>query len=250
MVYGKTAMGTAWRGLRRLGYRTGRQMGLQRFIINLCLAAASVLAPHAASAQAAAGDKTVKIVAFGDSLTAGYQLAPSEAFPAVLSRALAARGHKVDIINAGVSGDTTAAARDRISWAVPPDTDAVILEFGANDALRGLDPAAARSNLDAIIASLKAQNAEVLLAGMLAPRSMGEPYTKAFDAIFPELATKHGLLLYPFFVDKIALKPELNLADGLHPNAKGVEAIVADILPKVEEMIARVAARRAAVGKG
>jgi acyl-CoA thioesterase I len=193
-------------------------------------------------------DKPIKIVAFGDSLTAGYQLAPSEAFPSVLARALEARGHKVEILNAGVSGDTTAAGRDRLAWAVPPDTEAVILELGANDALRGLDPGKARENLDWIIAAIKAQGADVLLAGMYAPRSMGEAYFKPFDSIYPSLSDKHGLLLYPFFVEPIALKPELNLPDGLHPNAKGVAAIVAGILPKVEDLLARVKARRAAKG--
>ena len=196
----------------------------------------------------AAAEMPIRMVAFGDSLTAGYQLPPSDAFPAVLARALAALGHNVEILNAGVSGDTTAAGRDRIAWAVPPETEAVILELGANDALRGLDPGLARVNLDAMITTIKAQGAEVLLAGMLAPRSMGEAYFKPFDAMYPELAAKHGLTLYPFFVEAIALKPNLNLADGLHPNAKGVAAIVASILPKVEDLIARVKARRLAKG--
>jgi acyl-CoA thioesterase I len=199
-------------------------------------------------AQTVSADKPIKIVAFGDSLTAGYQLPPSEAFPVVLAKALEARGHKVEILNAGVSGDTTAAARDRIAWAVPPETEAVILEFGANDALRGLDPGKARDNLDAMITAIKGQGADILLAGMFAPRSMGEPYSKPFDAIFPALADKHGLLLYPFFIEAVAMKPELNLADGMHPNAKGVAAIVASILPKAEELIARVKARRLAKG--
>ncbi len=199
-------------------------------------------------AQTAGADRPIKIVAFGDSLTAGYQLPPNQAFPVVLATALAARGHQVEILNAGVSGDTTAAARDRIAWAVPPETEAVILEFGANDALRGLDPAKARDNLDAMITTIKGQGADILLAGMFAPRSMGEPYSKPFDAIYPALADKHGLLLYPFFIEAIALRPELNLADGIHPNAKGVAAIVASILPKAEELIARVKARRLAKG--
>jgi acyl-CoA thioesterase I len=234
----------------------GRNMGrLLRRVFLLQIGAALMLfnvatwvALPSALAQAAPADKPIKIVAFGDSLTAGYQLPPNEAFPVVLTKALEARGHKVEILNAGVSGDTTAAARDRIAWAVPADTEAVILEFGANDALRGLDPAKARDNLEAIIATIKGQGADVLLAGMVAPRSMGEPYTKPFDAIFPALAEKHGLLLYPLFIEAIALKPELNLADGLHPNAKGVAAIVAGILPKAEELIARVKARRLVKG--
>ncbi len=200
-----------------------------------------------AAAQAVA-DRQIKIVAFGDSLTAGFMLPPADAFPAVLARALDARGHRVEMINAGVSGDTTAAGRDRLAWAVPPDTDAVILEFGANDALRGLSPLAARANLEAMITALKAQGAEILLAGMLAPRSLGEDYTKPFDAIFPDLAQKHGLLLYPFFIEAIALKPALNLADGLHPNARGTAAMAAAILPQAEALIARVKARRQTKG--
>ena len=199
---------------------------------------------------AAEADAPIKIAAFGDSLSAGFQLSPDQAFPAQLDRALKAKGHKVEVFNAAVSGDTTAAGLDRLAWAVPEDTDAVIVELGANDALRGLDTKAARANLDAIITRLKAQKADVLLAGMKAPRNLGAPYVDAFDAIFPELAAKHGVLLYPFFAEKIALKAELNLADGMHPTAKGVAEIVADILPKVEALIGQVKARRAARAKG
>ena len=231
----------------------GRNMGrrLRRTVLvemGAALMLFNVAALPSALAQAAPADKPIKIVAFGDSLTAGYQLPSNEAFPVVLAKALEARGHKIEILNAGVSGDTTAAGRDRIAWAVPPDTEAVILEFGANDALRGLDPVKARENLDVMITSIRAQGADVLLAGMLASRSMGELYTKPFDAIYPALAEKHGLLLYPFFIEASVFKPELNLADGLHPNAKGVAAIVASILPKVEELIARVKVRRLAKG--
>ena len=237
------------------------QMGVQRSRVNAgwCLGLlltifAFIAGANSAGAQAptqpVAMTKPIKIVAFGDSLTAGYLLAPNEAFPVVLGKALAARGHTVEMINAGVSGDTTSAARDRISWAVPPDADAVILELGANDALRGLDPIAARRNLEAMIQGFQAQKADILLAGMLAPRSLGDAYTKTFDAIFPDLASKYGLLLYPFFLDKTALNPQLSLPDGLHPNAKGVEAIVAGILPQAEALIARIKARRVAAAKG
>lgn len=192
------------------------------------------------------GDRPVKIVAFGDSLTAGYLLPQSDAFPAQLARALAARGLSVDVTNAGVSGDTTAAARERLAWSVPADTDAVILELGANDALRGLDPAAARQNLEAMIQAILGQKSDILLAGMLAPRSLGDTYTKPFDAIYPELAAKYGLPLYPFFLTATALKPQLTLTDGMHPNAQGVAAIVADILPQVEALVAKVKSRRGA----
>jgi acyl-CoA thioesterase I len=217
------------------------EMGALLVVFNVAMGSGIVQAQSAA-------ETPIKIVAFGDSLTAGYQLPPSEAFPAVLARVLEARGHRVEILNAGVSGDTTSAARERIAWAVPPETEAVILEFGANDALRGLDPAKALENLDFMIAAIKARGADCLLAGMVAPRSMGDAYVKPFDAIYPALAAKHGVLLYPLFIEAIALKPELNLADGLHPNAKGVVAIVASILPKAEDLIARVKARRAAKG--
>jgi acyl-CoA thioesterase-1 len=184
---------------------------------------------------------------FGDSLVAGFQLKAADAFPAQLERALKARGHTAEVINAGVSGDTTASALERLRWAVPERTDAVIIELGANDALRGLDPARAKANLEKIIASLKAGGAEVLLAGLLAPRNLGEDYRRAFDAIYPELAKKHGLILYPFFLDGVALDGKLNLGDGIHPNAQGVAEITRRILPAVEELIGRV---RAAGSRG
>ncbi|MEQ1648239.1 MAG: arylesterase [Hyphomicrobiaceae bacterium] len=186
----------------------------------------------------------IKIVAFGDSLTAGYLLPADKGFAPVLARVLKSRGHDVEIINAGVSGDTTAAGLERLAWAVPPNADAVIVELGANDALRGLSPQAARNNLDKILATLKAQKSDILISGMRAPRSLGDNYVNAFDPIFADLAQKYGAILHPFFLERIALKANLNLSDGIHPNEKGVEEIVADILPKVEELIARVKARR------
>jgi acyl-CoA thioesterase-1 len=196
------------------------------------------------------GKAPVRIVVLGDSLVAGFQLKASDAFPAQLERALTARGHQVDVINAGVSGDTTAGGLERVRWAVPDGTDAVIVELGANDALRGLDPARAKANLDRIMVAVKATGADVLLAGMLAPRNMGEDYIREFDAIYPALAAKHGALLYPFFLDGVALNGQLNLGDGIHPNAKGVAEITRRILPKVEELIARVRARQTAGSRG
>jgi acyl-CoA thioesterase I len=186
----------------------------------------------------------------GDSLVAGFQLKASDAFPAQLERALKAKGHSVEVINSGVSGDTTAAGLERIKWAVPERTDAVILELGANDALRGLDPGRAKANLEKIITTLKGDGAEVLLAGMLAPRNMGETYASSFDRMYPELAKKHGLILYPFFLDGVALDSSLNLGDGIHPNPKGVAEIIKRILPAVEELIARVRSRQPAASKG
>lgn len=192
----------------------------------------------------------LRIVVLGDSLVAGFQLKSSDAFPAQLERALKAKGHAVEVINAGVSGDTTAGGLDRVAWAVPERTDAVILELGANDALRGLDPGRAKANLEKIITTLKAGGAEVLLAGMLAPRNLGEDYVRSFNAIYPDLAKKHGLILYPFFLDGIALNGNLNLSDGMHPNPKGVAEITKRILPSVEELMARARARQAAASKG
>jgi acyl-CoA thioesterase I len=204
----------------------------------------------AAVAVAAVPAKPMRIVVFGDSLVAGFQLKASDAFPAQLERALQARGHSVEIINAGVSGDTTAGGLARLKWAIPAATDAVILELGANDALRGLEPARAKANLDKIIVELKADGIEVLLAGMLAPRNLGTSYSAAFNAIYPELASKHALLLYPFFLDGIAFDAKFNLGDGLHPNGSGVAEITRRILPQVEQLIDRVRTKRAAASKG
>jgi acyl-CoA thioesterase I len=192
----------------------------------------------------------IRIVVLGDSLVAGFQLRASDAFPAQLERALRAKGHLVEVINAGVSGDTTANGLERMRWAVPERTDAVILELGANDALRGLDPVRAKANLEKIIIGLKGDGAEVLLAGMVAPRNLGEEYSRAFASIYPDLAKKHGLILYPFFLDGVALNGSLNLGDGLHPNPNGVAEITKRILPAVEEMIVRVRARQPASSKG
>ncbi len=204
-----------------------------------------LIAALALGANAAPAGQPLRIVVLGDSLVAGLGLKRSEAFPAQLERALKERGHAVDVINAGVSGDTTAGGLDRLGWAVPEKTDAVILELGANDALRGLDPGRAKANLDKIIATLKAGGTEVLLAGMMAPRNLGEDYVRAFNGIYPELAAKHGVILYPFFLEGVALNGSLNLNDGLHPNSRGVAEITKKILPSVEELIGRVRAKQA-----
>jgi acyl-CoA thioesterase I len=226
-------------------------MVLRLLLCNWRIAAVTISLLAALAAPAAAQTKTpLRIVVLGDSLVAGFQLKSSDAFPAQLERALKGKGHAVEVINAGVSGDTTAAGLERMRWAVPERTDAVILELGANDALRGLDPVRAKANLDRIITTLKAGGAEVLLAGMLAPRNMGEDYARAFDAIYPELAGKHGVLLYPFFLDGVAMDAALNLGDGMHPNPKGVAEITKRILPAVEELMARARARQAASSKG
>ena len=206
------------------------------FRVLLCnwLIAAVATSVLATGALAQARTAPIRIVMLGDSLVAGFQLKTSDAFPAQLERALKAKGYAVEVINAGVSGDTTAAGLERLRWAVPERTDAVILEFGANDALRGLDAGRAKANLEKIITTLKAGGTEVLLASMIAPRNLGEEYTRVFDGIYPQLAQKHGLILYPFFLDGVALNGNLNLGDGIHPNTKGVAEITRRILPKVE----------------
>jgi acyl-CoA thioesterase-1 len=193
--------------------------------------------------MATAADRPVRIVVLGDSLSAGLGLAAQDTLPAKLERALKAKGHGVTIANAGVSGDTAAGGLARLDWSIPEGTDAVILELGANDALRGADPKATRAALDAIISRLKARRIAVLLAGMLAPRNLGEDYAKAFDPIYPELAAAHGLILYPFIAEGVAGERALNQADGIHPTAAGVDVIVARLLPKAEELIARVKSR-------
>jgi acyl-CoA thioesterase-1 len=193
---------------------------------------------------AAAADPPIRIVVLGDSLSAGFGLAAQDALPAKLERALKAKGHNVTIENAGVSGDTAAGGLGRLDWSVPDGTDAVILELGANDALRGADPKHTRASLEAIIRRLKERRIAVLLAGMLAPRNFGEDYVKAFDPIYPELAAVHDLILYPFILDGVAGDRALNLSDGLHPTPAGVDIIVARMLPKAEELIARVKAAK------
>ncbi|MCJ2047856.1 arylesterase [Methylobacterium sp. J-078] len=193
-----------------------------------------------APARAAPDAAPIKLVAFGDSLTAGYRLPANAAFPAVLERALKARGRQVAVTNAGVSGDTTTGGLDRLDWSIPDGTDGVILELGANDMLRGTDPAVTRKALEAMITRLKTRGIPVLLTGMKASPNLGPDYVARFDAIYPDLARSHDLVLYPFFLDGIVGDRSAHLDDGLHPNVKGVETIVAGILPTVERFLDRV----------
>lgn len=181
--------------------------------------------------------QSLRILALGDSLTAGLGVDPADAFPAKLEAALKARGHDIVITNAGVSGDTSTAGAERLDWALGDPVDAVILELGANDALRGIDPDQTEKALDRILTEIKRRNLPVLFAGMLAPRNLGPDYGKKFDALFPRLAQKHGVLFYPFFLDGVAADPALNQPDGLHPNSKGVDMIVSRILPITEDLL-------------
>lgn len=194
--------------------------------------------------QGIARAETVSIVGFGDSLMAGYELAPEDAFPAKLEVALKDKGRDVTIANASVSGDTTSGGLARLDWSVPDGTDAVLLELGANDALRGISPEKTRANLDAMISRLKERGIKVLLVGMLAPPNMGADYAARFDTIYPDLAQSHNITLYPFFLDGVAAETGLDIGDGMHPNAKGIDIMVERFLPYAETLINSVSAAK------
>jgi acyl-CoA thioesterase I len=205
-----------------------------------------LLAPATAFAQATAARETkpVKMVVLGDSLSAGLGLSAPAAFPARLQKALQAKGIEVDMINAGVSGDTTSGGRDRLDWSVPEGTEAVILELGANDALRGVDPKVTRSALTDILTRLKARGIAVLLCGMYAPPNYGADYSARFNAIYPDIAREFGVPLYPFFLEGVATEAKLNQPDGLHPTADGIDVIVKNILPTVEAFLGAIPGQR------
>ena len=185
----------------------------------------------------AAQAEPARILVLGDSIAAGYGLAADEAFPARLESHLRRAGHEVRVIDAGVSGDTTAGGFARLDWALADRPHIVIVELGGNDGLRGIAPQATRANLDAILARLKARGPRVLLTGMLAPPNLGAEYGRAFDAIYPELAAKYGVALYPFVLDGVAAQPDLNQRDGIHPNARGVAVMVDRIAPYVVRLL-------------
>lgn len=205
-----------------------------------------LLVPGAVLAQttAARESKPVKMVVLGDSLSAGLGLSASAAFPGRLQKALESKGIAVDMINAGVSGDTSSGGRDRLDWSVPQGTDAVIVELGANDALRGTDPRITRSALSDILTRLKARKIAVLLCGMVAPPNYGADYSARFNAIYPDIAREFGVPLYPFFLEGVAADARLNQADGLHPTAEGINVIVKNILPTVEAFLGAVSGQR------
>ncbi|MGR9248298.1 arylesterase [Rhizobium leguminosarum] len=185
----------------------------------------------------AANARTINLVGFGDSLMAGYQLPPGDGFPEKLQAALKAKGLDVTIANAGVSGDTTTGGLARIDWSVPDGTDGVILELGANDALRGIPPEESAKNLDQMITRLKERGIAVLLAGIIAPPNMGAEYAARFNPIYQKLSEKHGLPLYAFFLDGVALEAGLKLEDGMHPNARGVDVMVEKMEPAVTNFV-------------
>ncbi|NKL57439.1 arylesterase [Rhizobium leguminosarum] len=185
----------------------------------------------------AADARTINLVGFGDSLMAGYQLPPGDGFSEKLQAALKAKGLDVTIANAGVSGDTTTGGLARIDWSVPDGTDGVILELGANDALRGIPPEESEKNLDQMITRLKERGIAVLLAGMMAPPNMGADYAARFNPIYQKLSEKHGLPLYAFFLDGVALEAGLKLEDGMHPNARGVDVMVEKMEPAVTNFV-------------
>ncbi len=233
-AFRRAAKGTAARlsrpyGMPGRGFQVGRA---------LAVAVAAMLA-WAAPGAVAAG-RPLQVVALGDSLSAGYQLPADAAFPAVLEQALRAAGHDVTVANAGVSGDTAAGGLQRLDWSVPDGTDAVIVELGGNDMLRGFDPDETRRTLETIITRLQARGIKVLLAGMRALPSLGPEYGTRFQAIYPALARQFDVPLYPFFLEGVSQDPDLKLADGLHPNPAGVRVVVRTILPSVERLLKSV----------
>jgi acyl-CoA thioesterase I len=215
-------------GLRLMAFKH-----LARLVLPTLLALAAIVSVSAA--------QPYRIVGFGDSLMAGYGLGPAEGFPEKLEAALRKKGHDVVIANAGVSGDTTSGGLSRLDWSVPDGTRLVILELGANDMLRGLPPAVTEQNLDKMLSRLKERRIAVLLVGMVAAPNLGPDYAGAFDGIYSRLAGKHGVPLYPFFLDGVASDRTFLLDDGMHPNAAGIDRMVERVLPEVEKLIGRSA---------
>ncbi|MBB3316449.1 acyl-CoA thioesterase-1 [Rhizobium sp. BK181] len=188
----------------------------------------------------AASARTISLVGLGDSLMAGYQLPPGDGFLEKLQAVLKAKGVDISIANAGVSGDTTTGGLARIDWSIPDGTDGVILELGANDALRGIPPQESEKNLDQMIARLKERGIAVLLVGMLAPPNMGGDYAAQFNSIYQKLAQKHGVALYPFFLDGVALDASLKLDDGMHPNSRGIDVMVEKMEPAITQFLGTI----------
>jgi acyl-CoA thioesterase-1 len=216
-----------------------RRYGFFVHIAVLLLALMTIAGPAGADAT-----KPIKLVALGDSLSAGLGLPAQQAFPAKLQKALQAKGIAVDMINAGVSGDTSSGGRDRLDWSVPDGTEGVIVELGANDAMRGIDPDLTRAALTDIVQRLKARKIAVMLCGMLAPPNFGADYGARFNSIYPDLAKQFDVPLYPFFLDGVAADAKLNQADGIHPTAEGVDIVVNNMLPTVEAFLRTIGEQR------
>lgn len=225
--------------LRRYGGLAKRFNAIAALCLGLSLPAGAAFA-QAPGIAPAKGDSPIRLLVLGDSLSAGYGLAANEAFPVQLERALRAKGHNVNVINAGVSGDTSAGGRARLDWSLADKPHAAIVELGANDGLRGVEPKSTADNLGAILKALKDRGMPTLLAGMYAPPNLGAAYGKEFNALYARVAKEHGAALYPFFLDGVAAEAALNQGDGIHPNAKGVAVIVERILPAVEKLIGQV----------
>ncbi len=226
------------RGGRCPGYGPSRRR-INALAVAAVLGLALVL-PAGATEVRNARERPPRLLVLGDSLTAGYNLAQDAAFPVQLEHALKAAGHDVTVLNAGVSGDTTAGGRARLDWVLGEDPDAAIVALGGNDALRGLDPDAMKANLTAIVERFQADGLPVLIAGMKAPPNLGPDYAHDFEAVFPAVADSTGALLHPFFLQGVAADPTLNQADGIHPTARGVAVMVQGILPGVVALLHRV----------
>jgi len=232
--------------VRSYGTSAGAVEGPLGLFVHILVLSLGLMTADIASAQTspAAPAKPIKMVVLGDSLSAGLGLSGPAAFPIRLQKSLETKGIKVDMINAGVSGDTASGGRDRLDWSIPEGTEAVIIELGANDALRGTNPNVTRSALSDILTRLKARKIAVLLCGMVAPPNYGEDYAARFNAIYPELAKSFGVPLYPFFLDGVASDAKLNQPDGIHPTAEGVDVIVKNILPMVEAFLGTISGQR------
>jgi acyl-CoA thioesterase I len=233
-------------GTSSYGSSTGAVEGLSpKFMHMIVWGSLLILAllgvePVFAQSAAAIATQPIKMVVLGDSLSAGLGLSSADAFPAKLQKALKAKGIDIEMSNAGVSGDTASGGRDRLDWSVPEGTRGVIVELGANDALRGIDPAITRAALTEIVTRLKGRGIAVLLCGMLAPPNYGREYAARFNAIYPDLARSSGVPLYPFFLEGVAADAKLNQADGMHPTSEGVDIIVKNILPTVEAFLGAI----------
>jgi acyl-CoA thioesterase I len=224
--------------------RSGHNRSMERSQIGVAWLAACFLWPAMALGEATPAQPSEPvIVVLGDSLTAGFGLAQDQSFPVQLEKALRAKGHDVTIVNAGVSGDTAANGLDRFDWAVTPETRAVIIELGGNDALQGIPPEATKKSLEEIIKRSEARGLPVLLAGMEAPRNLGKDYVEEFSAVYRDLAQRYNVVFYPFFLEGVVLDGGLMQGDGMHPNAKGVAKIVDGIMPKVEELVGKIEAK-------